>query len=54
MEYPETSKTAQVIEYILDLNNYLTFLFEQDRKGQCREIFNPRFFSLKHPSWAPD
>jgi hypothetical protein len=23
-------------------------------KGQCHEIFDPRFFSSKHPSWAPD
>jgi hypothetical protein len=23
-------------------------------KGQCHEIFDPRFFSLKHPSRAPD
>jgi hypothetical protein len=22
-------------------------------KGQCHEIFDPRFFSSKHPSWAP-
>jgi hypothetical protein len=23
-------------------------------KGQCQEIFDPRFFSSKHPSWAPE
>jgi hypothetical protein len=23
-------------------------------KGQCHEIFDHRFFSLKHLSWAPD
>jgi hypothetical protein len=32
-------------------------LFRQDfmtLKGQCHEIFDPQFFSSKHPSWAPD
>jgi hypothetical protein len=32
-------------------------LFRRDfktLKGQCHEIFDPQFFSSKHPSWAPD
>jgi hypothetical protein len=54
--YPLTLRDKSLTTFIIFIIIFVYFILGgfPFLKGQCHKIFDPRFFSSKHPSWAPD